>query len=121
MKGSPFWLAPEIARGEGHSYPADIWSLGCCALELLSGKAPWTLDRPGARNRCKVIKLIKDPNEYPNYPANISEECYDFIFNCCVVRDAKKRWNAEDLLNHPFIKNENIENEITAPFLQELL
>jgi len=121
MKGSPFWLAPEIARGEGHSYPADIWSLGCVALEILSGRPPWTLDRPEARNRSRVIKLIKDPNEYPNFPAGISEECYDFIYNCTVVRDPKKRWTAQELLNHPFITNENIENEITTPFLQDLL
>ena len=84
FKGSPFWLAPEVALKIGHSYPVDIWSLGCCALEMLTGRSPWsdvTIDRN------EVINLIKDPKQYPNYPEHISAECYDFIFHCCIVRN----------------------------------
>jgi serine/threonine protein kinase len=27
--GTPNCMAPEVLSGEGHSYEADIWSMGC--------------------------------------------------------------------------------------------
>ena len=28
LKGSPYWMAPEIAKRTGHTFSADIWSVG---------------------------------------------------------------------------------------------
>jgi mitogen-activated protein kinase kinase kinase ANP1 len=42
LKGTPYYMAPEILRRTGHNTSADIWSLGCLLIEMLTGKAPWT-------------------------------------------------------------------------------
>ena len=44
MKGSVFWMAPEVihsASERTYSGKVDIWSLGCVVLEMWSGKRPW--------------------------------------------------------------------------------
>ena len=42
LKGTPYFMAPEILRRKGHDVSADVWSLGCVVIELLTGRAPWT-------------------------------------------------------------------------------
>lgn len=40
--GSLYWLAPEVLRGESpHTPAADVWSLGCLCVEMLTGKPPF--------------------------------------------------------------------------------
>ena len=41
LRGTPFWMAPEVIRGEAYGRRADVWSAGCCLLEMLTGAPPW--------------------------------------------------------------------------------
>ena len=38
--GTPGYLAPEVLRGEPVGVPADVFSLGCTLVEMLTGSAP---------------------------------------------------------------------------------
>ena len=40
--GTPWYVAPEVVLSEQYSFAADIWSIGCVALELLTGTPPWS-------------------------------------------------------------------------------
>ena len=42
--GSPFYMAPEIYRGEGSSASSDVYSLGVLIYELLTGVRPFEGD-----------------------------------------------------------------------------
>ncbi|KAL3729651.1 hypothetical protein ACJRO7_026736 [Eucalyptus globulus] len=44
LKGSAFWMAPEVVNLKYTSYglAADIWSLGCTVLEMLTGQPPYS-------------------------------------------------------------------------------
>jgi serine/threonine protein kinase len=38
--GTPCYVAPEVLR-QSYSFPADIWSTGVTAYQLLTGRFPW--------------------------------------------------------------------------------
>lgn len=42
--GTQAYMAPEIFmknESSGHGRAADIWSVGCCVVEMSSGRRPW--------------------------------------------------------------------------------
>lgn len=115
LKGSPYWLAPEVANRVGHDTSVDIWSLGCWTIEMITGRPPWS-DR--SKKASKVISLIKNSKEKITVPKGLSEECYDFIFHSCLQRDPRKRWTAEELIHHPFLKKRPTSVELNQMSLE---
>ena len=53
LKGTPNWMAPEVIERTGHSRSADIWSIGCVVLEMLTGRPPY----PGMNAKEVFIKI----------------------------------------------------------------
>jgi serine/threonine protein kinase len=56
VKGTPYFMAPEVVKAVGHDRKADIWSLGCLVYEMLTAKLPWAdqLDR-----NCNAVCVFK--------------------------------------------------------------
>jgi len=51
---SRFYRAPEVVYGMDYSYPADMWSVGCILVELLTGKPLFS----GSTETEQVVKYI---------------------------------------------------------------
>ncbi|KAJ7384469.1 Mitogen-activated protein kinase kinase kinase 2 [Desmophyllum pertusum] len=72
--GTPYWMAPEIFRGEGYGRKADIWSVGCTVVEMLTGRPPMGHLEPAAA----IYKIGSEPTE-PALPESVSQDAKDFI------------------------------------------
>mmetsp|Transcript_13233 Transcript_13233/g.24793 ORF Transcript_13233/g.24793 Transcript_13233/m.24793 type:complete len:347 (+) Transcript_13233:937-1977(+) len=97
IKGSLYWMAPEILKREGHGRKVDVWSLGCVLLEMATASHPW----PGVTNYHTLCIEVAKGNS-PPIPANLSPECQDFI-QLCLKHDKRERPNAAQLMKHPFL------------------
>lgn len=98
LKGSILWMAPEVMRQSGYGRKADIWSLGCCGVEMLTGKPPW----PSFDDVLQAIMRIGLSNDTPALPQDVSPEASDFL-TACLQRDPKARPTSRALLEHPFL------------------
>jgi len=103
LKGSAFWMAPEVIKCTGYGRKADIWSLGCTVIEMLTGKHPWPdLDNPWTA----MYHIAKVP-EGPPRPKGCSELALSFL-NLCLRHDPNERPTATELLQHPFVCNSEV-------------
>ncbi|KAF8652091.1 hypothetical protein HU200_063037 [Digitaria exilis] len=97
-KGTVYWMAPEVVNPKKiYGTAADIWSLGCTVLEMLTRQIPYP-DLEWTRALYTIGK-----GEAPPIPNSLSKDAYDFISQC-VKANAEDRPSASNLLEHPFVK-----------------
>jgi len=96
--GTPYWMAPELIRGQNYDQKVDIWSLGIMVMEMAEGDPPY-MDFPPLRAlfliTTKGIPGLKHPEKW-------TTEFKDFVAQC-LEKDAENRPTADQLLFHPFI------------------
>ncbi len=97
--GTPYWMAPELIRGQDYDTRVDVWSLGVMAIEMAEGEPPY-LEYPPVR----ALFLIAT-NGCPKIgdPAAWSSLFIDFM-DRCLDMDPVKRPLASVLRSHPFLR-----------------
>lgn len=63
--GTPEYLAPEVIKCEGHSYPADWWSLGILLYEMIVGIPPFYHHNQSVMFQLIVERDLKFPQTTP--------------------------------------------------------
>lgn len=99
LRGTPLYMSPEMVAGGDQLSPADVWALGCLVAEMFTGVPAWRCSDVAA-----LLMRIGVGDEVPEIPGKLSEEGKDFIGKC-FVKDPKRRWTAEMLLDHPFVSD----------------
>lgn len=118
-------MAPEVVKQTSYTSKADIWSLGCLVVEMLTGAHPWAnLTQMQAIFRVRPISSLPHSisipltfaclpsfrerqigsSSCPTIPDDISPESDDFLQQTFLI-DHNQRPAARDLLLHAFIKD----------------
>jgi serine/threonine-protein kinase 24/25/MST4 len=114
IRGSPYWMAPEVIRQTKYDQRADIWSLGITLIEMADGLPPhYDLEPVMAMRRV----ASSDPPE-PKRPG-LSSAFRRFVARC-LVKDRAQRPSAADLLADSFIAKSPQSGECLRPLIERL-
>ena len=119
--GTPMYMAPEIltcSKEKGYKgFPVDIWSAGIALYIMLSGALPFSVKNEndsfleGNNNKRKNMALKKAIiNNSPKKIEKISDNARDLLHGL-LNKDPNKRLTCDEILNHPWLNNEEINNK----------
>ncbi|KAI1176279.1 mitogen-activated protein kinase [Nemania sp. FL0916] len=97
LQGSVFWMAPEVVKQTSYTRKADIWSLGCLVVEMMTGQHPF----PDC-SQLQAIFKIGGGKAAPTIPDNASAEAVEFLSRTFEI-DHNLRPSADDLQLSPFL------------------
>ncbi|KAG7290934.1 hypothetical protein NEMBOFW57_000939 [Staphylotrichum longicolle] len=97
LQGSVFWMAPEVVKQTSYTRKADIWSLGCLVVEMMTGQHPF----PDCTQLQAIFK-IGGAKATPTIPEHASEEAKQFLAQTFEI-DHNKRPSADELMLSPFL------------------
>jgi serine/threonine protein kinase len=87
MVGTPHYMAPEIVEGKGYNFSVDVWSMGVCLFELLTGSVPFgevqttSIYIERLRPICNIQRYLE---EQDGVSANQEQGCSLFDFESTV-------------------------------------
>ena len=101
--GTRGYLAPEILQRRPYSKSVDAWALGVIVFVLLCGCLPFDDD-------CQNIPSTTDLRarftlRFPRWAKDLSASAKDLL-NRLLDIDSRRRYTAEQALEHPWIKGE---------------
>ncbi|KAI9167411.1 Protein kinase byr2 [Paramyrothecium foliicola] len=97
LQGSVFWMAPEVVKQTSYTRKADIWSLGCLVVEMMTGTHPF----PDC-SQLQAIFKIGGGKAAPTIPEHASEEAKQFLAQTFEI-DHNLRPSADDLMLSSFL------------------
>ncbi|HYJ60382.1 MAG TPA: Stk1 family PASTA domain-containing Ser/Thr kinase [Actinomycetota bacterium] len=92
--GTPTYLSPEQAQGQGVDGRSDIYSLGVVLYEMLAGRPPFTGDSP-------VAIAYKQVNETPSPPSTLNPDVtprLDAVVMKTLAKNPANRYQDADAL-----------------------
>ncbi|KAL3745250.1 hypothetical protein ACJRO7_014371 [Eucalyptus globulus] len=117
-KESALLMAPEVYTLCCHFFyhtiiscyglAADIWSLGCTVLEMLTRQPPYS-HLEGMQALFRIGK-----GEFPPVPDSLPRNARDFILRCFQV-NLNNRPSAAQLLDHPFVTKPPTSSGFASP------
>eukprot|EP01062_Namystynia_karyoxenos_P059480 TRINITY_DN50922_c0_g1_i1.p1 TRINITY_DN50922_c0_g1~~TRINITY_DN50922_c0_g1_i1.p1 ORF type:complete len:486 (+),score=182.29 TRINITY_DN50922_c0_g1_i1:81-1460(+) len=98
LVGTPYWMAPEVIKGDAYDMKADIWGLGIMGLELCDGEPP-LMSLPPMRALYVIVAQkapkVKNRQQWAG-------ECVEFV-ESMLQKDPRQRPSADELMRHPFL------------------
>ncbi len=116
MCGTPGYVAPEILKSECYGSTVDVWSAAVILYILLCGYPPFYDDNNAALFRSIKAGAYDFPSDEWDH---VSDEAKDLIDKMLVVNPSE-RMDISDIMKHPWMTKENLEDKVLPKTLAQL-
>ncbi|XP_038654166.1 mitogen-activated protein kinase kinase kinase 8 [Scyliorhinus canicula] len=99
IRGTEFYMSPEVITCRGHSTKSDIYSLGSTIIHMQTGYPPWVKRYPRSAYPSYLYIIHKQAPPLEDIAEDCSPAMKKFI-EATLERNPKKRWCAGELLKH---------------------
>ena len=96
--GTPYYMSPELFSNRPYNHKSDIWSLGCCLIEMCTLKHAFD-----AKDMNQLVFQILR-GHCPPLPEQYSSELAR-LANQLMAQDPDERPTVDEILQMPFIRN----------------
>ncbi|KAH3764110.1 myosin heavy chain kinase [Pelomyxa schiedti] len=95
--GTPYWMSPEIIRGQTATTNTDVWSTGIMCMEMAEGEPPYIAHPP-----LRALFIISTRGIPPLNNTEHQWSCNLESFLSLCFRPAETRPSSATMLTHPF-------------------
>lgn len=118
IKGTPFFMAPEVLNEGKYGRKGDVWAVGCTVIQMLTGKPPWS-DKGlvGMQGLLVLSSYLKNLKGIPSFdwPTKVPEcQALRAFLQRCFEIEVEKRSRSEELLTDEFLLDEDFEDSGTS-------
>ncbi len=114
--GTPNYMAPELFQGQAASFSSDVYALGICLFQLLTGKLPWhetSLAKLMQFGRTETIPNVRDLRPEVSGPV---AECVSVLTASSLERRPPNAAAASKLLHAVMGSERDIESLLLEAF-----
>jgi len=97
LLGTVAFMAPEVLRGGHYGRSCDVWSVGCCVLEMATGRPPW--DAHTCSNHFALLFKIACSETPPPVCCHLPDDLRTLVSDCHRM-DGDKRPATRNLLDY---------------------
>lgn len=95
--GTPYYLSPEVCKGQRYSWKSDIWALGVILYELCTFNHPFE----GNNLMCLVFQICA--NDIPKIPSEFHPDMASLVKNL-LNKEADNRPTTEEIFRIPIVE-----------------
>lgn len=108
IKGTPYFMAPEVLPNSKYGRKGDIWAVGCTMIQMLTSSPPWK-DR-NLKGLVQLHLLLSSWNEGPPpHNRDITPDAQQCL-EMCFRKNELDRPTAKELLQCKFLREEDMED-----------
>eukprot|EP00992_Anisonema_acinus_P011996 TRINITY_DN7819_c0_g1_i1.p1 TRINITY_DN7819_c0_g1~~TRINITY_DN7819_c0_g1_i1.p1 ORF type:complete len:374 (-),score=63.65 TRINITY_DN7819_c0_g1_i1:55-1176(-) len=97
--GTVYWMAPEVLIQTGHRWQADIWSVGCTLMEMLTATRPFA---HACKNQEQFFRLLAEDVPTPPLPPIVTDPAAVAFLTRALQKPRDERPTAAGLVADPF-------------------